>query len=38
MYHSKVFIDCILEAGFEIVERIDQIGLSHTLLKCKKKK
>ncbi len=38
MYHSKVFINCIVEAGFEIVERVDQIGLSHTLLKCKKKK
>ena len=37
MYHSKVFIDCIDKAGFEIVERIDGIGLSHTLLKCKKK-
>jgi hypothetical protein len=38
MYNSKVFIRCILEAGFEIAERIDQIGLSHTLLKCKKSK
>ena len=36
MYHSEVFINCIHEAGFEIVERIDNIGLSHTLLKCKK--
>ena len=36
MYHSQVFIDCITKAGFEIVERIDNIGLSHTLLKCKK--
>jgi hypothetical protein len=38
MYHSAVFIKCIHDAGFEIVERIDQIGLSHTLLKCKKRK
>ncbi|HEX4850514.1 MAG TPA: class I SAM-dependent methyltransferase [Puia sp.] len=38
MYHSKVFIDCIYKAGFEIAERIDNIGLSHTLLKCKKRK
>ncbi len=36
MYHSEVFINCVHEAGFEIVERIDNIGLSHTLLKCKK--
>jgi hypothetical protein len=37
MYHSKVFIDCVKAAGFEIVEQVDNIGLSHTLLKCKKK-
>jgi O-methyltransferase domain len=36
MYHSEVFIHCIVEAGFHIVERTDNIGLSHTLLKCKK--
>jgi O-methyltransferase domain len=36
MYHSKVFIRCVEEAGFEVEERIDDIGLSHTLLKCKK--
>jgi|SRR5450432_3325237 len=36
MYHSAVFINCITEAGFEVVERIDDIGLSHTMLKCKK--
>jgi O-methyltransferase domain len=36
MYHSKVFIGCIEEAGFKVEERIDDIGLSHTLLKCKK--
>ena len=38
MYNSAVFIRCITEAGFEIEERIDHIGLSHTLLKCKKSK
>lgn len=38
MYDSKVFIQCIYDAGFEIVEEINGIGLSHTLLKCKKKK
>src|SRR5450432_3738101 len=36
MYHSALFIRCIEEAGFEVEERIDDIGLSHTLLKCKK--
>ncbi len=38
MYNSAVFIHCIEEAGFKIEERIDEIGLSHTLLKCKKRK
>jgi predicted O-methyltransferase YrrM len=38
MYNSKVFIQCITAAGFDIVERTDEIGLSHTLLKCKKSK
>jgi len=37
MYHSEVFINCVREAGFDIAERIDNIGLSHTLLKCKKR-
>jgi hypothetical protein len=36
MYDSRVFIKCIHDAGFKIVEQIDNIGLSHTLLKCKK--
>jgi len=38
MYHSEIFIRCIEEAGFKVEERIDDIGLSHTLLKCKKSK
>jgi hypothetical protein len=38
MYHSAIFIRCVEEAGFEVKERIDEIGLSHTLLKCKKSK
>jgi len=37
MYDSRVFKKSIEKAGFEIVEEIDGIGLSHTLLKCKKK-
>lgn len=38
MYHSDVFFKCINAANFEIVEQIDQIGVSQSLLKCKKKK
>ncbi len=37
MYSAKTFFACIQEAGFEIVEQIDNIGLSQTLLKCKKR-
>jgi ubiquinone/menaquinone biosynthesis C-methylase UbiE len=35
MYSSEVLIKCIEEAGFEIVDQKDQIGVSHTLLTCK---
>lgn len=38
MYDSRVFKKCIEKAGYDIVEQIDGIGLSHTLLKCKKRK
>jgi ubiquinone/menaquinone biosynthesis C-methylase UbiE len=38
MYSSETFFTCIKEAGFDIVEQVDQIGLSQTLLKCKKRK
>lgn len=38
MYSAEIFIKCIVEAGFDIVEQTDKIGLSQTLLKCKKKK
>ena len=37
MYDSRVFKKCIDDAGFEIVEQTDGIGLSHSLLKCRKK-
>ncbi len=37
MYGSDVFIRCIEEAGFVILEQKDNIGLSQTLLKCVKK-
>jgi hypothetical protein len=38
MYHSQIFNRCIEEAGFTVEEKINDIGLSHTLLKCKKLK
>ncbi len=38
MYSAEVFIKCIEQAGFDIVEEIDHIGLSQTLIKCKKRK
>jgi ubiquinone/menaquinone biosynthesis C-methylase UbiE len=37
MYHSGTFIDLVKEAGFRIVDQKDLIGVSHTLLKCKRK-
>jgi ubiquinone/menaquinone biosynthesis C-methylase UbiE len=37
MYDCQTFIDCIDKAGFTIVEQEDNIGLSQTLMKCKKK-
>ena len=37
MHSAETFLKCISEAGFEIVGQIDHIGLSQTLLTCKKK-
>ncbi len=37
MYSAETFLVCVHEAGFEIAEQIDNIGLSQTLLKCKKR-
>ncbi len=37
MYHSEVFLKCVNAANFEVVEQIDQIGVSQSLLKCRKK-
>lgn len=34
MYKSETFIKCIEEAGFIIDEQVDNIGFSHTLMKC----
>lgn len=38
MYSAEIFIKCIKEAGFDIVGETDHIGLSQTLLTCKKRK
>lgn len=38
MYHTDVFLKCVDKVGFEVAEQIDQIGVSQTLLKCRKKK
>lgn len=38
MYSAEIFINCIKKAGFDVVEEKDHIGLSQTLLKCKKRK
>ncbi|MFT3932036.1 MAG: methyltransferase [Chitinophagaceae bacterium] len=38
MYSAETFLACVHEAGFDIAEQIDHIGLSQTLLKCKKRK
>lgn len=36
MYHSGLFTELIEAAGFQVTDRIDKIGVSHTLLKCRK--
>lgn len=35
MYHSDVLLRLVNEAGMEVVEDIDNLGVSHTLLKCR---
>jgi SAM-dependent methyltransferase len=37
MYHSDVFGKIVEKAGFEVAEQIDNIGLGHTILKCRKR-
>lgn len=37
MYHSKNMIKCVHEAGLYVEEDVDDIGISHTLFRCKKK-
>jgi ubiquinone/menaquinone biosynthesis C-methylase UbiE len=36
MYSFETFFKCIKESGFEVVEQTDNIGLSQSLLKCRK--
>jgi len=38
MYSAETFLACVEKAGFDIAEQTDNIGLSQTLLKCKKRK
>lgn len=35
MYHSDVFISLIEKAGLEVEEMIDNVGVSHSIVKCK---
>jgi len=37
MYHSRLFFSLIEQAGLHIEKVTDQIGMGHTLLKCKKR-
>ena len=36
MYHSADLLRCIAESGLKVVADHDQVGLYHTLLKCRK--
>jgi len=37
MYHSDDMKSCLDAAGMDVIEEIDDLGISHTLLKCIKK-
>ena len=37
MYHSSVLHQCIAQAGLDVVEEIDGIGLGHTLTRVMKR-
>ncbi len=37
MYSAETFLACVDQAGFDIAEQTDNIGLSQTLLKCRKR-
>jgi len=36
MYHSSDLLRCLGESGLQVVEERDQVGLYHTLIKCRK--
>lgn len=36
MYHSSDLLRCIAESGLKVIDDRDQVGLYHTLLKCRK--
>ena len=36
MYHSSDLLNCIKEAGLVVIEERDQVGLYHTLIKCRR--
>jgi hypothetical protein len=36
MYHSQDILDCIREAGLAVVSQTDQLGMSHTLIECRR--
>jgi len=38
MYSAETFLSCINQAGFDIVQQEDHIGLSQSLLTCRKRK
>jgi SAM-dependent methyltransferase len=35
MYHSEELLDCVTEAGLEVVEITDRLGICHSLFECK---
>lgn len=36
MYNSEVFLKCVEQAGFNVVNKVD-LGITHTMLKCEPK-
>jgi hypothetical protein len=36
MYHSSDLLSCLAESGLKVIEDRDEVGLYHTLLKCRK--
>jgi ubiquinone/menaquinone biosynthesis C-methylase UbiE len=37
MYHSEDLLNLIVQAGFTVVEEFNNMGISHTMVKCRKK-